>query len=69
MARDVSIWVFDDQIIVGNDSTKPGENYFSFPCTAENVVIWCKALMNCLDDGDLQDVPGSMETQVEGVDE
>lgn len=63
----ISIWADDtgESIIIGYDSVKPGDNFLLVPLTQENILDWIKVLVGMLDDGDIRDVPGTVETVAE----
>jgi hypothetical protein len=63
-SKPISIWVDEagDTLIIGYESTAPGENFLSVPLTQENILEWIKVLVRMLDNGDICDVPGEVAT-------
>ena len=59
----VAIWADSDGefILIGNEYCEENDLIIRVNLTQDNILAWIKVLVAMLEDGDIKDVPGSIE--------
>lgn len=61
--KDISAWsdLNGDYVIIGDEHCQPGDPIIAIPLTQSAILQWIKVLLGMLEDGNICDLPGSIE--------